>query len=95
MAKSPEQRAAEAFEKLRAKATDLGVVFTDDTTADELTALVDAAKDAAKAAKKSGKTSFTVYKNGEAVRTYSIEQHGEDAEDLANEFCAHSGDEVR
>ena len=48
-----------------------------------------------KPAKKAKQTSFTVYKNGSPVRTYSVEQHGENAEDLANEFCAHSGDEVK
>lgn len=40
-------------------------------------------------------TSFTVYKDGNPVRTYSVEQHGENAEELAEEFCAHSGTEVR
>ena len=43
---------------------------------------------------KAKKTSWTVYKNGFPVRTYSVEQHGERAESLAHEFCAHSGDEV-
>lgn len=88
MAKSPEQKAAEALEKLRAKATEVGVEFTEETTAEELAKAV-------KAASKPTQTSFTVYKNGSPVRTYSVEQHGEDAEALAHEFCAHSGDEVK
>jgi hypothetical protein len=45
--------------------------------------------------KKPAKTSFDVYKNGSHVRTYSVEVHGENAEDLANEFVAHHDGEVK
>ncbi len=49
-------------------------------------------------AKQPGKgkqTSFTVYKNGNVVRTYSLEDHGEDAGDLAEEYAKKIGGEVR
>lgn len=41
--------------------------------------------------KKAKQTSFDVYNGAEFVRTYSVEVHGENAEDLAKEFAAHTG----
>src|SRR5262249_17709097 len=42
--KSPEQKGAEALSKLKDKASKLGVEFTDETTVEELTALVEEAE---------------------------------------------------
>jgi hypothetical protein len=41
--------------------------------------------------KKAKKTSFAVYNGAELVRTYSVELHGANAEDLAEEFAKHTG----
>ncbi len=50
-----------------------------------------AAKDAEKAAAKADATSAVVNsKDGQHIRTYSLEQHGEDFADLAKEFSAHT-----
>jgi hypothetical protein len=90
--KTPEQKAAEKLKKLRTEATDLKVEFTEETSAEEL---VDLIKEAKKAAKGS-KSSFDVYNPGGAfVRTYSVEQHGEDAEELAKKYAKKIGGEIR
>lgn len=40
----------------------------------------------------SGKTRFEVYNpDGGFVRAYTLEDHGEDAEKLANQFASHTG----
>ena len=50
-----------------------------------------AAKDAEKAAAKADATSAQVLnEHGAHIRTYSLEQHGENFEDLANEFSGHT-----
>jgi hypothetical protein len=42
------------------------------------------------------KTSFDVYDvNGVVVRTYSLEEHGEDAEKLANQYANKIGGKIR
>ncbi|MEW6126734.1 MAG: hypothetical protein AB1757_06825 [Acidobacteriota bacterium] len=126
-----EKQAKKELTALRKAATKLGVEFKEETTAEELNALVEAAKvkaaaekelekarkaaakaelaitaemtadeiyaaiEAAKVAKEA-KTSFDVYtRDGGYVRTYSLEDHGEDAEKLANQFAGKIGGSVR
>lgn len=54
-----------------------------------------AAKEQEKAAAKAAQSFFTVYKNDEPVRTYSVEVHGEEAEACAQEYAKKIGGEVR
>ena len=122
-----EKKALKELKKLQKAATQLGVEFTEKTTAEELTALVETAKAKANAEKeiekarkaaakaelaitaemtadeiyaaiaaKQAKTSFDVYDiNSVMVRTYSVEQHGEDAESLAKEYAGKIGGSVK
>lgn len=46
------------------------------------------------APKEAVKENFTVVKNGEPIRTYTLEIHGEDAEKLAGMFASKVGGEV-
>ena len=47
-------------------------------------------------AKTEPKTEFHVYKDEGLVRTYSIEDHGDEAEVLAKEFISHhAGTKIR
>jgi hypothetical protein len=84
---------AKELAKLYKKADKLGVVgYTDETTAEELEKLIAAAEDEAK---KEKKTSFDVHNSdGGYVRTYSVEEHGEDAEKLANQYAGKIGGKV-
>jgi NADPH-dependent ferric siderophore reductase len=64
-------------------------VATEPEKVEEATQPVEAAP-AEKAPKKPKKTSFDVLdRNGGLVRTYSVERHGEEAGDLAEEFVSH------
>lgn len=91
-----EKKAKQELAKLRKAATKLGVVFTDETPAAELAALVDEAKAKADEEKKAKQTEFAVYTSvGGYVRTYSLADHGEDAEKLAHQFAGKIGGSVR
>jgi hypothetical protein len=86
-----EKQAKKELDKLRKAATKLEVEFTEETTAEELAALVEEAKAKADAEKQAGKTEFSVFRGEELIRTYSVEVHGEEAEALAHEFVATNG----
>lgn len=44
---------------------------------------------------KSGKTEFHIYNGEEFVRTYSVEEFGDQAEELAKEYVSHNPGEIR
>lgn len=85
------EKAAAKLAKLQAEASELKVEFTEETTAEELAEKIKEAKKAAKGSK----SSFTVHKDGSPVRTYSVERHGDNAGDLAEEYAKKIGGEVR
>lgn len=94
------------LKKLQTTATKLGVEFTEETTIEQLTILVDEAKERVKAEKEAEKqkntpptpikTSFDVYNPGGAlVRTFTVEIHKENAESLAREYAAKIGGSIK
>jgi len=94
--KTPEQKTAEALEKLTSEAKELGIKYSAEATAEELKDLIKAKKDEDKAAKAAKKDSFDVYnRDNNLVRTYSHEQHGEAAEDNAKEYAKKIGGSVK
>ncbi len=90
-----EKQAKKVLTALRKAATKLKVEFTDETTAEQLTILVEEAKAKAEAEKQALKTEFTVLNSsGDAVRTYSVEIHGNQADKLAEQYAGKIGGSV-
>jgi hypothetical protein len=99
---SPEQKAAAALEKLRKEAKALVIEYPTEATAEQLKTLIDAKKaeieaaEATKEDKKGKQTSFDVLNaGGDFVRTYSVEQHGSEAEEKAKEYAKKVGGTVK
>jgi hypothetical protein len=90
-----DKQAKKELTKLQKAATKIGVEFTEETTAEALAVLVEEAKAKAEADKQAAKTEFPIYVGDQLIRTYSVADHGEQAEELAKEYLSHNPGEVR
>ncbi len=94
---TPEEKAAKKeLNKLRKTAIKLGIVFTDETTAEQLSALIEAGMTAAPVQEDLPDDAHTYYvwKDGVFDKFFTNEQYKGDAKRLALEYAAQIGGTV-